>query len=246
MSHALGEYIIFLGDDDGISPGLLKLLDDIIELSGANIMKWQCVIYHHPDWPGAEANKLSKFSKSSFSIRNISTENVIVDYANYKFEYFPNLLQTCFSYDLFSRAKERASKVFVGAPDYSCPALLLMDSKAKYTHIDAVLGFGGRSKVSNAAYLTSKDKSSAKRQKEFVAEFENEDPFPHHPLKIWSYHNIVMAPLNYARYFYPEVMPEHSVNMVVLCKLIHSEILLRKGEDSLIDKETSQKNFTSM
>ena len=237
MSHAHGKYIIFLGDDDGISPNLLEVLDDIIELDGANIIKWQSVLYHHPDWPDVEANTLRVSSRCSYNIHDISPERVIGDYANCEFKYFPNLLQTCFSHDLLKRAKEKASRIFVGAPDYSCPALLLMDSKAKYAHIDVVLGFGGRSKISNAAYSTSKDKSKAKRHKEFVVEFKDEDPFPHHPLKIWGQDNIVMAPLNYARHFYPEAIPEHAINMVKLCKGIQNEISGRKGKDSLIDKK---------
>lgn len=237
ISYALGEYIIFLGDDDGISPSLLKVLDDVIELSGSNIIKWQSVLYHHPDWPDVKANTLRISSKCSFDVHDISPDQVIRDYTNCEFKYFPNLLQTCFSHALFNRAKEKAGKVFVGAPDYSCPALLLMDAKAKYVHVDAVLGFGGRSKISNAAYSTSKDKSKAKRHKEFVAEFRNEDPFPYHPLKIWAQDNIVMAPFNYALHFYPEVIPGYSLNMVKLCEGIQNEILQRKGKDSLIDKK---------
>ena len=51
MSHARGDYIIFLGDDDGISTNLLLLLDSIIKQYDSNIIKWQTYLYHHPDWP---------------------------------------------------------------------------------------------------------------------------------------------------------------------------------------------------
>ena len=242
MSHALGEYIIFLGDDDGISPGLLKLLDDIIELSGANIIKWEIVLYHHPDWPGVEANTLRINSKCSLNVYSVSTEKVIKDYVNFEFQYFPNLLQTCYRNALYKRAKQKTGKVFVGGPDFSCPLLLLMDSKTKYVHIDAVLGFGGRSKESNGAYLTSKDKSNAKRYKEFLAEFKNEDPFPYHEPKTVSFANIFMASFSYARHYYPEVIPDASINVLELCKRTQAEILRvrKKGTSSLIDKKQTK------
>ena len=229
MSHALGEYIIILGDDDGISPDLLSILDNIIDQNDANIIKWESYCYHHPDWPGPEANNLRVDKKCSYKVHNILPEIIIKDYANFKFKYFPNLLQTCFSYDLYKLAKSKAGRVFVGAPDYSCPVLMLMDSKAKYTHIDAVLGFGGRSKYSNAAYLSSKDETRDKRIKEFLKEFKNDDPFPHHQPKIWAYSNILMASLSYARNYYPKFISDDSINLIELCKRIQNEIGSFKG-----------------
>ena len=101
MSHALGEYIIILGDDDGISPDLLNILDNIIDQSDANIIKWKSYCYHHPDWPGPEANNLRVDKKYSSKVHNMLPEKIIKDYAKVKYQYFPNLLQTCFSKDLF-------------------------------------------------------------------------------------------------------------------------------------------------
>jgi len=235
MSHALGEYIIILGDDDGVSPNLLMILDEIIDTSGANIIKWQSCLYHHPDWPGPEANTLRINKLFSNNVDKISPELVIKDYANIRFKYFPNLLQTCISKDLYKRAKEKAGKVFVGAPDYSCPALLLMSPSAKYAYIDSVLGMGGRSKFSNAAYYFSQDKSRFKRSKDFYSEFGDSDILPHHKLKIFSSTNVIMASLSYALHYYPNNRIENLINWTELCRRTHQEIIKHKGKNSLFN-----------
>jgi glycosyltransferase involved in cell wall biosynthesis len=49
ISHAEGEYIIVIGDDDGLLPRALKELDGLIEQTGAAIVKWSPGLYAWPD-----------------------------------------------------------------------------------------------------------------------------------------------------------------------------------------------------
>ena len=85
-----------------------------------------------------------------------------------------------------------------------------------------------------------------KKNREFSAEFKNEDLFPYHQPKNCSSPNIVMASFSYARHYYPEVKPDVLINLVELCKRTQNEIFRRKGKDSVIDKKQIKDFYESV
>ena len=223
--HAKGQFIVVLGDDDGLSLVALRVLDDVIRRTGANIMSWRQASYYHPDWPGNEANTLFIPTDLTGDVHVVSALKVLNDYQQFRLELFPNLLRTCFSSELFARAKARAGQVYVGAPDYSCPALLLMDPIAKYASIDAVLGFGGKSRISNAsASVHPRNKKLTVYVRAYMSEFGETDPFPHHEPKVWSISNAMAAGLSYAKWYYPEVRLDSEPNVRHIFKQTVGEI----------------------
>lgn len=225
MEHARGEHIVILGDDDGLATNALRVLDDVIGRTGANLVSWRQATYYHPDWPGTEADTLFIPTDCTGEVSLVSPQKVLNDYPRFALGLFPNLLRVSYSMDLFRRAKALAGQVFVGAPDYSCPALFLMDPQVKYVSIDAVIGVGGKSKISNAsASVHARDRKLTEYTRTFLAEFGKSDPYPHHEPKIWSVSNAMAAALSYARWHYPEVKIETNLDVAYLFRQTVGEI----------------------
>lgn len=60
LSETSGQWICFIGDDDGLMPGALRTLSEITEATQARALRWDYVVYTWPDFPIAEmSSKLS-------------------------------------------------------------------------------------------------------------------------------------------------------------------------------------------
>lgn len=227
MDYIEGDYVMIIGDDDGLRTDFLNIIEDVIIKTNSNIIKVKGGLYFHNDWPNSERNTFSFDSNCTGGIYEIDTDYVIDSFCKFSsYEFFPNLLLTVFSMDLFNQAKLVANKMFVGAPDFSCPFLLLVQKNAKLCYIDDILAYGGRSKNSNAAYYSEqKDKKSqSERIKEFISELNAEIRFPHHNLLITTQGNFVPAAFSYAKYFYPERLLNFKLDNFELAKIIQSDL----------------------
>jgi glycosyltransferase involved in cell wall biosynthesis len=247
ISHAHGENIIFLGDDDGVSPGIFLSLDQVMDKTSANMLRWNTGLYHHPDWQGEERNTIMFSQKDSGKIFLVDNRHVLSDMTSkFGFSQFPNLLRTCFSKSLYEKVLKKTGRVLLGAPDFSCPTLLLMEESCNYAIIDSTLGFGGRSRISNAAAFFSKEKFAKKRHEEFVSDFESEDPFPNHEPKVWTAVNANIAAFNFGRNFYPEITAGLKINQGMLCKAIAKEIREKNWYGTLVDSEQAKSFFRAV
>jgi glycosyltransferase involved in cell wall biosynthesis len=226
MDYVEGEYVTILGDDDGVRPDFLAALDVVIAKTGANMIKFKTALYYHNDWPDNRRNRFEYDSRCSNRYFEVNKRTVVVELCNFtNYRIFPNLLQSCFSLDLYRRVKERCGTMFVGAPDWSCPFLLLMDKSTKYIYIDSTLGFGGRSQTSNVAYYESNvSQSQNERMKDFVNELAIEFRFPHHSPLITTVGNFTPAAFSYAKHFYPEELDGFMLNSFEMAKVIQQDI----------------------
>lgn len=236
MSHASGERVIFLGDDDGISPNLLQQLDILINATGANVLRWNTSLYFHPDWGGSEGNTLVFSQKDSNRIFRVNPQTVLSEAASLEFGMFPTLLKTCFSRDLFRAVEAQTGRMFFAAPDFSCPMLLLMHDRCNYLIIDSTLGFGGRSRNSNAAAVFSNRGDPLSRMEEFCKEFKGEDPFPHHEPKIWSPANANVAGFSFGKRLFPMSTRGIEIDSAKLCSQIVKEVRERGWFPRVVDR----------
>ena len=226
MDHVEGEYIIMLGDDDGVRPDFLSILDIVIEHTGANLIKFKTGLYYHNDWVDNKRNTFEFDDQCSNRYFEVDKRSVISDFCEFaNYAIFPNLLQACFGLELFRKAKQKCGTVFVGAPDWSCPFVLLLDDSAKLVYVDSTLGYGGRSQMSNAAYYESAaNKFQNDRITDFVNELSAEVRFPCHEPKITTAGNFTPAAFSYAKHFYGEELKSFALNKFELCKIIQQDI----------------------
>ena len=246
MKKAKGEYILFLGDDDGISFNFFKIIDNVLERSKANMIKFRTFVYYHDDWEGDEASCVFMKNNATNNFYNIDNKSVIKSYCDLSnFSYFPNLLQSIFRKDLFDKASQKCKHMFVGAPDFSCPSLLLAQDNSKLCYVDAFLGFGGRSRNSNAAfYFKKKSNKKKSRHTEWADELTNQTRLPYHDPAINVPCNFVPGSFSYAKYFFPKNLKNHELDAFKLSCMIKKDI-----EESLLGnrekwhKEIEIENF---
>jgi glycosyltransferase involved in cell wall biosynthesis len=229
MTHTRGDYILFLGDDDCVSPMLFKIIDKVIELSSANIIKFKTGLYYHNDWSGIDRNTLHFNSKSTGGIFNVDIDQVIRSFCNFSdYKYFPSLLASVFRRDLYLSAKKVVDHMFVGAPDHSFAFLIMAQANARLSYVDMVLGYGGRSENSNAAFYMPKEGNSANKKKkhtEWSSEMTDETRLPHHQPQINTPGNFLPAAFSYAKFFYPERLSAFNLNCEELCKIIQRDLV---------------------
>jgi hypothetical protein len=203
---AKGDYLIINGDDDCLAPDLLEKLDSTIEHFNAPLISWHCGLYHHPDYD-AEGTPNTFFFRAGHSGMALTIDPVklLENYARLDFEFFPETTRVCLRRDLAERVIDKTGRLFWPAwPDFSPSTLCLADLRENepYVYLDAMLSFGGRSKSSNAASFARGGDNA--RVRSFMTEFDGEDVFPHHPLKLPFYYNGHAQALSLAKHFYPE------------------------------------------
>ncbi|MDQ3068429.1 MAG: glycosyltransferase family 2 protein [Acidobacteriota bacterium] len=226
MERAEGEHVVILGDDDGVRPDCLTILDAVITQTGGNLLKFKTGLYHHPDWVDEKRNKFEFDVNCSNACFAVDKRELISEFCSFRnYAYFPNLLQACFSLELYRQAKRTCGTVFVGAPDWSCPFLLLAQENARPIYIDATLGYGGRSQMSNAAYYAGEgDEFQNERLKDFMNDLSPAFRLPHHEPQITTAGNFTPAAFSYAKRFYPEALRDFALDRFELSRVIQNDL----------------------
>lgn len=226
MEFVAGEFVVVLGDDDGIRPDCLRILDRVIGDTQANLLKFKTGLYYHNDWVDEKRNTFEFDTRCSNRYFTVDRQAVLEDFCAFRdYSFFPNLLQACFSLELYRKAKQRCGTVFVGAPDWSCPFLLLMDENAKLVYIDSTLGYGGRSQMSNAAYYeNAANEFRNDRLTDFINELSADVRFPYHSPQITTAGNFTPAAFSYAKHFYPDALARFDLDRFELAKVIQQDI----------------------
>jgi hypothetical protein len=206
-SKASGRYVLINCDDDGLSASGLVQIDRAIETLNPQILSWPIALYYHPDYDDEDgANSLVFPSGHSNFNLLLDSLRIAQRYDSFNFQYFPEGTHFCIAKDLGDRIVRETGHLFWPlAPDFTAP-LLGLATGARYCYIDAILGFGGRSKSSNAASYSKTCRGSGRIQ-QFHSEFQGRDPYPHHPCKANLYCNYLFAATSLVRKFYPGVMP---------------------------------------
>lgn len=119
IAHAAGEYVVVLGDDDGLLPDALADIDRILLDTGVRCLRWERVGYGWPDVPAAEyANivsipliKQSKILDGRAVMRAVARSKG--DYAR-----LPMLYNSAIHSSLIGEMRARAGRVFAArSPD---------------------------------------------------------------------------------------------------------------------------------
>ena len=226
MDHAEGEYILFLGDDDGVRPDFLSVMDLILAATEANIVKFKTGLYYHYDWVDDKRNTFEFDDRCTNLYFDVDKRLVIAQFCEFtNYTLFPNLLQTLFSIELFRKAKARCKRVFVGAPDWSCPFVLLAEDSARLAYVDSTLGYGGRSRMSNVAYYAdASDEFQNQRITDFINELSAEVRFPYHEPQITTQGNFLPAAFSYAKHYYPAELEGFALDPFELSRVIQADI----------------------
>ena len=239
-AKASGRFVIINCDDDAISASGLRAIERAIDNLGAQIISWPVALYLHPDYEAEGGpNALVFPSGHSNLYLLLDTPGVIAAYARFDFRYFPQGTHFCIARELGEKVLSETGRLFwTPAPDFTAPLLALAAAEnGRYCYINSILGFGGRSKRSNAAAFSQGAKpEDGNTIKRFHSEFGEQDTYPHHPLKVNFYCNYHFAGSSLLKKFYPQYA-NVEVDEAKFFRLAYEELFRVRPNPLLDDKE---------
>lgn len=152
VAQARGEYILVIGDDDGILPGALSELDALIQETGEKAITWDHSYYYWPNM-AVEQKKNTVSLSAGLDPRHrvqFKGESAILNVANYHFSYsvLPMLYHTVIHRDLIQTLRDLTGAVFKSkSPDvYSGFALAFVaQTYIRVGKSYSVMGISGKS-----------------------------------------------------------------------------------------------------
>ncbi len=150
VSKAKGEYIIVIGDDDGLLLHSLFELDKLITKFNFKVIRWERVNYSWPNIPISEAaNKVSIPLRKSYKI--IEFDKIIPLATNYQLNYtiLPMLYNSVIHQDIIDLLIKKTGRVFMSrSPDiYSGFAFAYLSKE--YLSLDFPMSINAGSAKSN-------------------------------------------------------------------------------------------------
>jgi len=171
LEHVSGDYVIYIGDDDGLMPGAINKLQKLIETMPCPIYHWTSHFYTWPiDGMGPIINFIAPISHP-YEIDLGKLANFSISWGTWRCEKLPALYHSAVSKQVLNVIRERTGRVFHSmAPDiFMMFALPVFSSKA--IHVGESLTVNGRSGKSNSGIATSKEGEAVRQM--FIQEYGN-------------------------------------------------------------------------
>lgn len=154
ISHTNGEFVTFIGDDDGLFPNALSKIDQILKILDVKALHWQWVYYSWPDSPTAKNRLIIPMARKN---RILNWRRTILNVANKTGLYaseLPMIYCSAIHRDLVDLLRQKTGGVFTTAfPDvYSGAAFAYLAQS--YASFGLPLGIAGISAPSNGLCMT--------------------------------------------------------------------------------------------
>jgi len=146
LSHARGEYVFFLGDDDALMPDALKRCDHLIEMHKAKIVSWEKPTYW---WPSAivpyHRNRL--YLRLTYATHEYSSKEKLKEFTQYRisFDKLPMIYSSFVHRDIIAKVIDTSGRYFLTrAPDI-CSGIVNAYFSDRYVFSERGLSLSGNS-----------------------------------------------------------------------------------------------------
>jgi glycosyltransferase involved in cell wall biosynthesis len=149
VSKAIGEYVIIIGDDDGLLLHALSDIDGLLKMLDVKALRWERVYYSWPDNinpNNANILHIPLTRRSRFFIGN----SVVSRVANLKMDYtkLPMLYNSAIHQDLISTLRKKTGRVFKGAQGDIYSGLAFAYLAKRYASVGLPMSINGGSSFS--------------------------------------------------------------------------------------------------
>ena len=121
LNNTSGDFITFLGDDDGLFPDACEVAAHALDLTGAEIVSWRPFCYYWPDYLQPEMrNRLIATVNHDFKVRIIDSEWKLRQVYRFAVDYseLPMIYNSFVARSVVERVKRLTGRYFLGsAPD---------------------------------------------------------------------------------------------------------------------------------
>jgi len=164
ISHTKGDYVILIGDDDGLLFNSLSLLQKVIDSTNERVIRWEWILYY---WPDFFIKNVA--GKMYIPVNNGFTEfdsiEIIKKVANYELHYktLPMLYNSAVHNSVLKDIKEKNGTFFNSQSPDIYSGFVIAKNVKKYLSLNTPLSIAGLSKSSNgAAQLYTNQNSNIK------------------------------------------------------------------------------------
>ena len=229
-------FVTILGDDDGLAPNSLNIINDFIKKKNIDIISWQPHTYFWSNFQSEEKNKLILCYPDQNKIINHSSSDLLQQILDMQTMYLhsPMIYNSFVNISLINTIKNKKNnnKFFTSnIPDVYSGLVFLLNTKCFYK-LDQPIGINGISKYSGGALFSRKNKT----RNEIINFYKcyNINLVPPIP----SYYLAMLDPyLNLCKEFKIETR-KYLINYYFLKSRVTAEISDEKKEDKIIyDKE---------
>jgi glycosyltransferase involved in cell wall biosynthesis len=183
LSHAKGEFVTYLCDDDAIAPDLLATVAQVIDQRGSEAITWAFGGYYHQNWDVVEQRNSAILPVVSNSIESLESRPALSRLFSEMWPSFPvpKMLQSCCSMKVLNQVRARVGRLFIpSCPDLSSPTLIL-DAVPRYEHIDRILMLSGAAIESTGGRMWRKDRANMRN---FSRELGPDEVFQEVPMRV--------------------------------------------------------------
>lgn len=169
LSHATGDYIIFIGDDDGILKNGMKVLRGILTKYAPDIVNWRHITYKWPRQNPYPQDGVLKFRYRDFCGALYTRGPAVylqkfanMDVLNYRDG--GNIYHGCISRRLIERLKQRAGQYFQGQIPDVYAAMANLAEAEKFLWLRNPVTIAGESEKSNGVAALSRNGGNVEQQ----------------------------------------------------------------------------------
>jgi hypothetical protein len=166
VSHARGEYVLLIGDDDGLLPHSLAELDKLTRESRRQVIRWDAAFY---TWPNCALTGEANYLRIPLGVETAEIDSVdaIDDVISFRQLYtiLPMIYNSVIHKDVLAAIRTRTGRLFSNryADVYSGFSTAYV--AGRYLSIDAPMSVSGQSGASTgAAIFFFRDKSAIERE----------------------------------------------------------------------------------
>ena len=215
LSHATGDHVTLLGDDDGVVATLFERIDAVIGEYGERAVAWGEAWYTHPECPPpglvpGEENVLTVEAMGG-GVREVDGRAQLERFfSRREVPPLPGLVNSAVPRAVLDRIRARIGRVFV-APD---PAVATMTSifalEPGYVAVDQPLGIRGLSGATLSVGLSHADPSLHAT----IQEFDTADLFTRVPLRRRTGTGLVAESLLRMKEVLPDELAPYELDLV--------------------------------
>jgi hypothetical protein len=156
LSHASGEYVTVLGDDDGLRLDALCEIDELLSALNVKLLRWRWIWYNWPSFPNAPLANLVTIPLKDESAT--ITTKTFPDIANYKINYtlLPMIYNSVVHRDLIAELRKKTGRVFKTTNPDIYTGFAFAYLAQRYISIGrpmAIAGISGKGNGVNGIYL---------------------------------------------------------------------------------------------
>jgi glycosyltransferase involved in cell wall biosynthesis len=173
LANASGEFITFIGDDDGLFPNACRSAADIFDRTDAEIVSWHPYCYYWPNYLHPELrNRLVAMVDYEVHIQLVSSQDQLQKFYRFAIDYsrLPMIYNSFVSRAVIERVKATIGRYFLGLNPDATSGIANAAHTSHFVHVSRPLsmtGLSGHSTGHNTFFSDRAQASAERVQRDF-------------------------------------------------------------------------------